>query len=263
MATYEHILVDQRDGIVTLTFNHPENLNAMTAAMGDEVTDVVHTLNQDHSARVLILTGAGRAFSAGGAKGTLQSRTTGGGSGNSEPPKTFYKRYLSLRHLESPTIAAINGPAVGAGFCVALACDMRIAAANARMGLNFVRLGIHPGMAGTFTTPRIVGLAKACEVIFTGKLYTGEEAFAMGLVNRVVPPEKLLDEAAALACEIASNAPVAVRLAKRAVYRWEEDLREAAIEVESEYQAHTWITEDAKECITAMTEKRAPKFRGV
>ncbi len=140
---------------------------------------------------------------------------------------------------------------------------MRIAAANARMGLNFVRLGIHPGMAGTFTTPRIVGLAKACEVIFTGKLYTGEEAFAMGLVNRVVPLEKLMDEAVALAREIANNAPVAVRLAKRALYRGEADLLEAALEVESEYQAHTWATEDAKEGITAMTEKRAPKFRGV
>jgi enoyl-CoA hydratase len=236
----------------------------MTAAMGDEVTDVVRTLNQEHSARVLILTGAGRAFSAGGAKGTLQSRTAGGGGGgNTEPPKAFYKRYLSLRQLEIPSIAAVNGPAVGAGFCVALACDMRMAAANARMGLNFVRLGIHPGMAGTFTTPRIVGLARACEVIFTGKLYTGEEAFAMGLVNRVVPLEKLMDEAGALAREIASNAPVAVRLAKRALYRGEADLLEAALEVESEYQAHTWTTEDAREGITAMTEKRAPKFRGV
>jgi enoyl-CoA hydratase/carnithine racemase len=245
MATYEHILVDQQDGIITVTFNHPENLNAMTAAMGDEVTDVVRTLNQDHSARVLILTGAGRAFCAGGAKGTLQSRTTGGG-GHSEPPKTFYKRYLSLRQLEIPTIAAINGPAVGAGFCVALACDMRIAAANARMGLNFVRLGIHPGMAGTFTTPRIVGLAKACEVIFTGKLYTGEEAFAMGLVNRVVPLEKLMDEAVALAREIANNAPVAVRLAKRALYRGEADLLEAALDVESEYQARAKIPRGLK-----------------
>ena len=194
MATYEHILVDQQDGIVTLTFNHPENLNAMTAAMGDEVTDVVRVLNQDHSARVLILTGAGRAFCAGGAKGTLQSRTTSAKSANTEAPKTFYKRFLSLRQLEIPTIAAINGPAVGAGFCVALACDMRVAAANARMGLNFVRLGIHPGMAATFTTPRIVGMAKACEVIFTGRLYTGEEAFTLGLVNRVVPAEKLMDE---------------------------------------------------------------------
>jgi enoyl-CoA hydratase/carnithine racemase len=263
MATYEHILVDHQDGIVTLTFNHPENLNAMTAAMGDEVTDVVRTLNQDHSARVLILTGAGRAFCAGGAKGTLQSRTSGAKSANTEAPKTFYKRFLSLRQLEIPTIAAINGPAVGAGFCVALACDMRVAAANARMGLNFVRLGIHPGMAATFTTPRIVGMAKACEVIFTGRLYTGEEAFTLGLVNRVVPAEKLLDETMTLAREIASNAPIAVRLAKRALYRGEADLLEAAIEVESEHQAHTWTTEDAKEGITAMTEKRAPKFRGV
>jgi enoyl-CoA hydratase len=232
----------------------------MTAEMGAEVADVVRTLNQDQRARVLILTGAGRAFCAGGSKGSLQSRAGGATAGT---PKDFYKRFLSLRRLEIPTIAALNGPAVGAGFCVALACDLRIAAANARMGLNFVRLGIHPGMAATFTTPRIVGMAKACEVIFTGRLYTGEEAFALGLVNRVVPPDKLIDESLALAHEIASNAPIAIRLAKRALYRGEAELLEAALDVESEHQTYTFTTEDAKEGITAMTEKRAPRFRGV
>jgi len=261
MASYEHILVDRQDGVITLTLNHPENLNAMSAEMGDEVIDLVRTLKDDQSARVLVLTGAGRAFSAGGTKGNLQSRTAGGK--NSEPPKVFYKKFLTLRQLEIPTIAAINGPAVGAGFCIALACDMRVAAANARMGLTFVRLGIHPGMAGTYTTPRIVGMAKACEVIFTGKLYTGEEAFAMGLVNRVVPQEKVMEEAMSLAQEIATySAPIAVRLAKRALYKNDADLLDAAIEVESEHQAYTWTTEDAKEGITAMTEKRTPKFQG-
>lgn len=257
---YHHILVDRHDGIVTLTLNHPENLNAMTAEMGDEVSDLVRALNQDQSARVLILTGAGRAFSAGGAIANLQSRAAGVAS---EPPKNFYKRFLALRELEIPTIAAINGPAVGAGFCLALACDLRVAAAHARMGLNFVRLGIHPGMAATFTTPRIVGLAKACEVIFTGRLYSGEEAFALGLVNRVVPLENLMEETMALAREIAGNAPIAVRLAKKALYRGEADLLEAAIEVESQHQAYTWTTEDAKEGIAAMREKRTPHFRGV
>lgn len=261
MAAYEHILIDRQDGIITLTLNHPENLNAMSAEMGDEVTDVVRSLKDDQSARVLVLTGAGRAFSAGGTKGNLQSRTAGGAT--REAPKIFYKKFLTLRQLEIPTIAAINGPAVGAGFCIALACDMRVAATNARMGLTFVRLGIHPGMAGTYTTPRIVGMAKACEVIFTGKLYTGEEAFAMGLVNRVVPQEKVMEEAMSLAREIATNsAPIAVRLAKRALYKNDADLLDAAIEVESEHQAYTWATEDAKEGITAMTEKRAPKFQG-
>lgn len=257
---YQHILVEQQDGIVTLTLNHPENLNAMTTEMGDEVTDLVRTLSQDQSARVLILTGAGRAFCAGGAISNLQSRASGAAGG---APKEFYKRFLAVRQLEIPTIAAINGPAVGAGFCVALACDLRIAAVNARMGLNFVRLGIHPGMAATFTTPRIVGMARACEVIFTGRLYTGEEAWALGLVNRVVPAEKLMEETLTLAREIAGNAPIAVRLAKRALYRGEADLLEAAIEVESEHQAYTWTTEDAKEGIAAMREKRPPKFRGM
>lgn len=260
MPTYQNILVDQQDGIVTLTLNRPESLNAMTVDMGDEVTQFVQELKKDQSARVLILTGAGRAFSAGGAKGNLQSRTAGGG--NTEPPKVFYKRFLTLRQLEIPTIAAINGPAVGAGFCVALACDMRVAATTAKMGLNFVRLGIHPGMAGTYTTPRIVGMAKACEVIFTGKLYSGEEAFSLGLVNRVVPPEQVMAEATSLAREIAANAPIAIRLAKKALYKGDADLLEAAIDIESEYQAYTWTTEDAKEGVTAMTEKRTPKFKG-
>ncbi len=262
MTAYQNILVDKQDGIITLTFNRPESLNAMTVDMGDEVTQFVQELKQDQSARVLVLTGAGRAFSAGGAKGNLQSRTSGGGSRNTEPPKVFYNRFLTIRQLEIPTIAAINGHAVGAGFCVALACDMRIAATTAKMGLNFVRLGIHPGMAGTYTTPRIVGMAKACEVIFTGKLYSGEEAFALGLVNRVAPPEKVMDEALSLAREIASNAPIAVRLAKKALYKNDAELLDAAIEIESEHQAFTWTTEDAKEGITAMTEKRTPKFQG-
>lgn len=262
MTTYRNLLVDKHDGIVTLTLNRPESLNAMTVDMGDEFAQFVQELKQDQEARVLILTGAGRAFCAGGAKGNLQSRTSGDASRNTEPPKVFYNRFLSLRQLEIPTIAAINGHAVGAGFCVALACDMRIAAADAKMGLNFVRLGIHPGMAGTYTTPRIVGMAKACEVIFTGKLYSGEEACAMGLVNRVVPTGKALDEAMSLAREIAANAPIAVRLAKKALYKNDADLLDAAIEIESEYQAYTWTTEDAKEGVTAMTEKRTPKFQG-
>ena len=139
---------------------------------------------------------------------------------------------------------------------------MRVAAADAKMGLNFVRLGIHPGMAGTYTTPRIVGMAKACEVIFTGKLYTGEEACALGLVNRVVPSGKVMDEALALAREIAANAPIAVRLAKKSLYKGDDALLDAAIEIESEYQAYTWTTEDAKEGISAMTGKRTPKFQG-
>ena len=259
MTTYRNILVEKQDGVVTVTLNRPESLNAMTADMGDEVTRLVQELRQDQDARVLILTGAGRAFCAGGAKGNLQSRTAGG---NAEPPKVFYKRFLALRQLEIPTIAAINGHAVGAGFCVALACDMRVAAADAKMGLNFVRLGIHPGMAGTYTTPRIVGMAKACEIIFTGKLYTGEEAYVLGLVNRVVPGGKVVDEALTLAREIAANAPIAVRLAKKALYKGDDVLLDAAIEIESEYQAYTWTTEDAKEGVTAMTEKRTPTFRG-
>lgn len=258
---HEHILVERQDGIVTLTLNHPESLNAMSEAMGDEISAAVQQVNQDRDARVLILTGAGRAFCAGGTKSNLQNRATG--DAQREPPKAFYQRFLTLRQLEIPTIAAINGPAVGAGFCIALACDLRIIASTAKVGLNFVRIGIHPGMAGTYTTPRLVGMARACEMIFTGKLYSGEEAYDMGLANRLVPAEHVLEEARSLAREICSSAPIAVRLAKKALYRNDAGLLEAAIEVESEYQAFTWTTEDSKEGIAALVEKRAPRFRGV
>lgn len=258
--SYSTITLDRDDGLVTLTLNRPDALNAMDETMGDEVADAVRRVNADRDARVLILTGAGRAFCAGGAKGNLQNRASG--AGRREPPKAFYQRFLTLRRVEIPTIAAINGAAVGAGFCIALACDMRIIAATAKVGLNFTRIGIHPGMAGTYMTPRLVGMARACEIIFTGRLFNGEEACAMGLANRVVPAERVLDEARALAREICGSAPIAVRLAKKALYQQDAPLLDAAIELESQYQAFTWQTEDSKEGIAAMVEKRAPRFRG-
>ena len=258
--SYEHIVVNQTDGIVTLTLNHPETLNAMSEEMGEEITTVVREVNQNKTARVLIVTGAGRAFCAGGSKSGLQNRTTG--TGRREPPKAFYERFLTLRQVEIPTIAAINGPAVGAGFCIALACDLRVIASTAKVGLNFTRIGIHPGMAGTYTTPLLVGMARACEMIFTGRLYSGDEAFAMGLANRVVPAEQVLEAALLLAHDICGSAPIAVRLAKKALYHNDAARLDAAIELESEYQAFTWTTEDSKEGIAAMVEKRKPLFKG-
>src|SRR5262249_15192437 len=152
--TYEHIRVTRADGVVTVSFNHPETRNSMTPAMGEEVVRAVDEIRSDPSARVCVLTGSGKAFSSGGDLGML-ARDTGADSPRTGPsmagsPRDFYVRYLTIRNLPIPTIAAINGHAIGAGLCIALACDLRIAVADAKMGMTFTRLGIHPGMGATY-----------------------------------------------------------------------------------------------------------------
>ena len=199
----ESLLLEARDGdVVTLTFNHPERLNAMSQPMGEAFASRVAGLLEDDRLRAVVLTGSGRAFSAGGDLGMIGGQAE---HGQNEPAgaqrrildtmRAFYKLFLSVRELPCPTIAAINGHAIGAGFCVALACDLRVVAQEAKVGLNFTKLGIHPGMAATWTLPRLVGPALAAELLYTGRIVSGEEAHRLGLANRVVPKEKVLASA--------------------------------------------------------------------
>jgi enoyl-CoA hydratase len=263
---YEHILLSQRDGIVRLTFNRPESRNAMTPAMGDEVVRAVEEIRNDAAARVLILSGSGKAFSSGGDLAML-AHDTGAAESSEAPtmagsPRDFYARYLSIRSLPIPTIAAINGHAIGAGLCIALACDMRVAAADAKMGMTFTRLAIHPGMGGTYLLPRLVGTARACELFFSGRIFDAEEAERMGVVNRAVPRAELDSAVDQLAADIASSGPLAVRMCKRSIYRGTEHTLEDMIEYEALNQAATFRTADAREGVRAIMEKRAPKFTG-
>lgn len=263
---YEHIALSRADGVVTLTFNRPESRNAMTPAMGDEVVRAVDEIRADKDARVLILTGSGKSFSSGGDLSML-ARDTGIAVEGDAPsmegsPRDFYGRYLSIRNLPIPTIAAINGHAIGAGLCIALACDMRVAVADARMGMTFTRLGIHPGMGGTFLLPRLVGTARACELFFTGRVFDAVEAERMGIVNRAVARADFDSTVASLAADIATAAPVAVRMVKRSIYRGVEHSLDEMIEFEGLSQAHTFTTADAREGVTAIIEKREPKFQG-
>jgi enoyl-CoA hydratase len=177
-------------------------------------------------------------------------------------PRDFYKRFLAVRALPVPTIAAMNGHAIGAGLCIALACDMRIAVADAKMGMTFTRLGIHPGMGGTYFLPRLVGTARACELVFSGRIFDATEAERWGLLNRVVRREEFDAQVNALAAEIASAAPIAVRMAKKSVYRGAEHDLEAMLDYESLNQGLSFTTADAQEGVRAMLEKRAPKFTG-
>jgi enoyl-CoA hydratase/carnithine racemase len=176
--------------------------------------------------------------------------------------RSFYGLFLAVRDLPCPVIAAINGPAIGAGLCVALACDVRIVAGDARLGLNFTQLGLHPGMGATWTLPRLVGSAHAAEILFAGKPLTGEQAAAIGLANRAVAADEVLPAARTLAAEFAAAAPLAVRGVKRALRRSESARLEDQLSFEAEEQAACFESRDVQEGLAAARERRPPKFEG-
>jgi enoyl-CoA hydratase len=264
--SYEHIRVSREDGIVTLAFNRPETRNSMTPAMGEEVVRAVAEIRADPTARVVVLTGTGKAFSSGGDLSML-ARDAGVSQGSEGPsmagsPRDFYMRYLAINSLPIPTIAAINGHAIGAGLCIALACDLRIAVADAKMGMTFTKLGIHPGMGGTYFLPRLIGTSRACELFFTGRVFDAAEAERLGIVTRVVPRDQFEASVAALAREIAAAAPIAVRMVKKAIYRGTHHSLDEMLDYESLNQGITFTTADAREGVSAIMEKREPKFVG-
>lgn len=265
--SYEHILLERHDGIARLTLNQPESRNAMTPEMGQEVAKAVDELNADPTVRVVVVRGAGKAFSGGGSLQALeQEAAAASGSGERQGRglgggRNFYRAYLSVRRLQVPSIAAINGHAVGAGLCFALGSDLRVMHASAKVGMTFVRLGIHPGMAATWTLPRLVGPARAAELLYTGKLIDAAQALAWGLVNHVAGDDfdAVVD---GLAADIAGSGPVAVRAVKRTLRgTFGRDIEEA-LGLEADAQAMTFGTADALEGIRAIQEKRAPRFEG-
>ncbi len=263
------VLLERDDDVVTLVFNDPDRRNAMTEAMGAAFAACSAELACDDSLRAAILTGAGRAFSAGGDLGMIQDRADEGAArpglarrGIREAMRSFYGLFLSVRDLPCPTIAALNGSAVGAGLCVALACDVRIASAEARLGLNFTALGLHPGMGATWTLPRLVGPAHAAELLYARRVIRGEEAARIGLVNRALPPEEVLPAARTLASEFAANAPLANRGVKRALARSAAATLEDQLSFEATEQAACFETEDVREGLDAARARRPPKFQG-
>ena len=259
-----------RDGdVATLTFNDPDRRNAMTQAMGEAFAGRVADLSRDQRLRAVVITGAGTAFSAGGDLEMIESRARQGASAPGlarrairDEMRAFYKLFLAVRELPCPSIAALNGAAIGAGLCVALGCDIRIASTQARLGLNFTGLGLHPGMGATWTLPRLVGPALAAEILYSSRTFTGEEAARIGLVNRAVGPQAVLDTAHQLAAEFAAAAPLAVQGVKRALARSLEVSLEDQLSFEAEEQARCFESHDVHEGLAAIREKRAPSFRG-
>jgi enoyl-CoA hydratase len=256
------LLVDRAGGIVTLTLNRPDVRNAMTPELTEAFSSAVEALRSDPEVRVVIVTGAGAAFCAGGDLSFIQPGPNASVAVIRAKMRSFYGKFLSVRSLDCPTIAAINGAAVGAGLCLAMACDIRVADEGAKLSTAFTRLGMHPGMAATFLLTRLVGTARAAELFFTARSIEASEAERLGLVNRVAPAGGALEAAHALAEEIAANAPMPMGMVKRAIYLAERADLEMMLEYEGLAQPITMATEDLLEGLSAAKERRNPEFRG-
>lgn len=251
----------REDAIGMITLDRPDNRNSMTPELLGAFSEASAAARADDSARCIVITGTGSCFSA-GADFRSMVQLPGAGPLPHQRSLAMYQPFLSVLDIEVPVIAALNGHAVGGGFGLALVCDLRIAARQARYGANFVRLGLHPGMAITYLLPRLVGAAAAAELLFTGRLVDGEEAGRLGIASRVVDATEVLPVAMQLARDIAANAPLAVRLTKRTLRRGlESELRDAALH-EALVQAETLESEDAAHGIDALLRKQTPVFSG-
>lgn len=263
----EVVLSDQQDGVLTLTLNLPEARNPISnAAVIDALCAVIEKADRDIDCRVVVITGAGSAFSTGG---DIASMRLGGGL-NDPSPTTTRRNYrngiqrlpILFESIEVPVIAAVNGPAIGAGCDLACMCDIRIASEKAKFAESFVKMGIVPGDGGAWLLPRVVGWSKASEMAFTGQLLTAAEALACGLVSKVVPVESLMDEARAIALQIAANPPHAVRMTKRLIRESRLASLSTILEASAAAQALCHTTKDHAEAVDAFFEKRAPTFTG-
>jgi enoyl-CoA hydratase/carnithine racemase len=254
------------DGVAVLTLDRPDARNAYSDAMIDSLMKALDEAERDDEVRVAILTGAGKSFHAGGDLKAMQSGTGMFAGG----PVALRRQYIEgihrvprrLAQFDKPIVAAINGAAIGAGLDLACMCDVRIAARGAKMGSTFVKVGLVPGDGGAYFLGRVVGFARALEMVLTGRIVETEEALTMGLVHQAVERDGLLDAARTMARTIAANAPLAVRMTKRAAYRsWDTDM-ETALELAATYQGMVQNTEDHKEAVEAILGKRAPVFKG-
>jgi enoyl-CoA hydratase/carnithine racemase len=248
-------------GVAMLVLDLPDMRNAMSDEMTESWVRAVDHLAGDPDLRAVVVTGEGSAFCAGGNTSWIAGEPDASVDRLRSRMLPFYRAWLSIRRLEVPTIAAINGPAIGAGLAVALACDIRYAARGARMGVPFVRLGMHPGMATTYLLPDVVGPAAARDLLLTGRLVDADEALGLGLVSRVLDPEGFREQVLATAAEIAATAPIATKLTKTALARGHASI-DACLDWEALAQPVTLATADLQEGIRAAQEKRAPAFEG-
>jgi len=252
------------DGVALIALNRPDRLNALTAAMLIELNDVLEQAEGDATVRAVVITGTGRGFSAGQDLTEMREREEAGEASVSADymEQTYHPIIRRIRRMEKPVIGAINGVAAGAGASLALACDLRIASENASFIQSFVNVGLIPDSGSTFFLPRLVGISRAMELAFTGRRVTAEEAERIGLVNRVVPHDELMDATMELARQLAQGPTKVIGMTKRALNRsWLVDLEEA-LDYEGELQERARATEDHHEGVAAFLEKRPAKFTG-
>jgi 2-(1,2-epoxy-1,2-dihydrophenyl)acetyl-CoA isomerase len=248
------------DGVLTLTLNRPEALNAFNRAMKDELLAAFKEAARDTRVRVVVLTGAGRGFCAG--QDLKEPPSTDAPDLGAELRARYNPLILAMRRLEKPIIGAINGVAAGAGCSLALACDIRVAAEGATFVQSFGRVGLAPDTGSSWFLPRMIGLAQAADMLFSAEPVDAHTAQRIGLVNRVVPAGRLTEEARVEAARLAAGSPVALALAKRAInYSLDHDLA-ASLEHEAQLQSIAGHSDDHREGVSAFVEKRPPKFKG-
>ena len=250
------------EGVVLLTLDNPAMRNAMSDEMTASWVEAIDRLAADTTVRAVVVTGEGSAFCSGGNTSWIASEPDASVDHLRSRMMPFYRAWLSIRRLEVPTIAAVNGPAIGAGLCLALACDIRYAAAGARLGMPFNKLGMHAGMAGTWLLPQVVGPAHARDLLLTGRVVDADEALRLGMVSRVVEPDGFLDDVLDTAAGIASTAPIAARLTKIALADGGHADFESALQWEALAQPVTLATADLQEGIAAARDKRPAQFHG-
>lgn len=254
----ESILVEIKDGVCWITLNRPDKLNSIDSETLRKLFDIIDEVEDDPNVRCVVIKGSGRAFSAGADVDELMKLTP---KEAEELSKKGHETMMKLSSMPKPVIAAINGYALGGGCELASACDIRIASEKAKFGQPEIKLGIIPGWGGTQLLARLIGVGRAMELILTGRIIDAEEAYRMGLVNKVVPHDRLEEEISELAKTLASGAPIAMAEAKRLVNLGGS--LEVGLDEEAEAFGRLFATEDSKEGFKAFKEKRTPSFKGV
>ena len=266
MSDDSHLLYEAEGPIATITLNRPEAHNAYSEEMVEHLVATIEHADGDAEIQCIILTGAGKSFSAGGDLKAMRDKTGMFAGG----PMELRERYIAgiqtipraLAACSTPVVAAVNGAAIGAGLDLACMADVRVASSRAKFGSTFVKVGLVPGDGGCYFLARTIGFPRALEMILSARVIDANEAQSMGLVHQVVEPDALLEAAKASAQAICGNAPLAVRLAKKAAYRSFGANLEEALEMAATYQGIVQNTSDHAEAVNAMLDKRPPKFEG-